>query len=150
MKEIIWEVKHFDDLTMLEFHDMIQLREKVFVVEQDCPYLDVDGEDVRTYHVLGKVDGAVVATARIFAPNESNYVIIGRICNDAIMRGKGTGRELVKQSIAFCQSSWKNAPIKISAQCYLTKFYESFGFEVQGEEYLEDDIPHIGMVIQVS
>jgi ElaA protein len=148
MNEINWQIKHFDDLTKIAFHDMIQLREKVFVVEQDCPYLDVDGEDVNAYHVLGFLNEKVVATARIFPPNEKNQVIIGRICNDDSTRGMGVGRKLVAECLAFCKAEWSEAVIKISAQCYLIKFYESFGFKVIGEEYLEDDIPHISMIIE--
>lgn len=147
MNTISWHIKHFDELTKLEFHDIIQLREKIFVVEQDCPYLDVDGEDVHTYHTIGVLDEKIVATARIFVPNDEGVVIIGRICNDESTRGKGVGRELVKQSLGFCRSEWPDSSIKISAQCYLMKFYESFGFKVNGEKYLEDGIPHISMII---
>ncbi|CAG5086658.1 GNAT family N-acetyltransferase [Parvicella tangerina] len=148
MNTIHWDIKHFNDLTKLEFHDIIQLREKVFVVEQDCPYLDVDGQDVHTYHVIGSINKRVVATARIFAPHEAGTVIIGRICNDESTRGSGMGKALVQHALDYCQRQWPSAPIKISAQCYLIRFYNSFGFEIEGEEYLEDGIPHIGMIIR--
>ncbi len=148
MNTIEWQVKHFDDLSKRTFHDMIQLREKVFVVEQDCPYLDVDGEDLQAFHLLGLQEGKVLATARIFPPNDEGFVIVGRICTDPDLRGKGVGKTLVKESLNFCESKWTHVAIKISAQCYLIQFYESFGFRVIGEEYLEDNIPHISMIIE--
>lgn len=146
MNPIQWNIKHFEELSKLEFHDIIQLRERVFVVEQDCPYLDVDGEDVHTYHVLGTMNEKVVATARIFPPNTMDEVVIGRICNDESTRGKGVGRELVKRSLNFCEEHWPTNLVKISAQCYLVEFYKSFGFKTIGKEYLEDGIPHITMI----
>lgn len=148
MDTMQWQIKHFDDLTKLEFHNLVQLREKVFVVEQDCPYLDVDGTDLHAYHLLVYKEGVMLATARIFPPDENDYVIIGRICNDTTVRGRGIGKELVKICLEFCQSEWSDARIKISAQCYLITFYESLGFKTIGEEYLEDGIPHITMVIE--
>lgn len=146
MKTTEWKIKKFDALSTIEFHDIIQLREKIFVVEQDCPYLDVDGQDPLAIHVLG-ISNNLIATARIFPPDKKGFVVIGRICTHASARGNGLGRELVKQCLSYIKENWKYAPIKISAQCYLIKFYESFGFKIVGEEYLEDGIPHITMTI---
>lgn len=146
MNNIRWQIKLFGELSTLEFHDMIQLREKVFIVEQKCPYLDVDGQDLVAYHVLGIDDDTIIATARIFSPNDNDEVIIGRICNELSARGKGVGKELVSKCLEFCNASWENRTVKISAQTYLVKFYKSFGFKTTGEEYLEDGIPHIAMI----
>lgn len=150
MNNIRWQIKRFGELTTLEFHDMIQLREKVFIVEQKCAYLDVDGKDLDAYHVMGIDDDKIVATARIFAPNDEDQVVIGRICNELSARGKGIGKELISKSLEYCKASWEDKTIKISAQTYLIKFYESFGFKTTGDEYLEDDIPHIAMIIEFS
>lgn len=146
MITVDWQIKDFGKLSIKELHDIIQLREKVFVVEQDCPYLDVDGQDPAAYHVIG-IHDKIMATARIFPPDSTGKVVIGRICNDNKYRGSGVGKKLVEQCLIFCKKSWPQATIKISAQCYLIRFYESFGFKKIGEEYLEDGIPHITMTI---
>lgn len=147
MKDINWQIKHFDELSKLEVYQLIQLREQVFVVEQNCPYLDADGLDQIAFHVLGNFNDSIVATARIFPPNEVNEVVIGRICNGENFRGSGLGRELVNRCLDFAKMKWSGKIIKISAQCYLIRFYESFGFKINGEEYLEDGIPHITMTV---
>jgi len=142
-----WSCKEFKDLSLDEFHDIIQLRETVFIVEQDCPYLDVDGKDKDALHVFGELDGNVVATTRILRPNVSyKEVSIGRVVSSPLVRGKGIGIQLMEESMKFIIEYFGDVSVRISAQTYLLKYYQSFGFEITGEEYLEDNIPHMEML----
>lgn len=139
----------FDQLTTRELYEMLALRQQVFVVEQDCPYLDADGKDYKCLHVLGKDSEAqIIAHTRIVPPGISydQYSSIGRVVISEKMRGSGIGKALMHYSMQLTYEKYPLIPIKISAQVYLTKFYENLGFVVDGEAYLEDDIPHIGMV----
>ena len=142
-----WSCKAFKDLSLDEFHDIIQLREIVFVVEQDCPYLDVDGKDKDALHVFGKYEGNIVATTRILKPGISyDEVAIGRVVTSPTLRGMGMGKQLMEESMKFVKLHFGNVPVRISAQTYLLRYYKSFGFIETGEEYLEDNIPHFEML----
>ena len=140
--------KDFESLHLRELYDTMVLRQRVFVVEQNCPYLDTDGLDQDSYHLMGVLDGRLVAYARLLPKGLSytDYVAIGRIVTAPEVRGSGVGKILVKQALKQCEILYGAGPIKISAQCYLIRFYEGFGFKTVGEEYLEDDIPHIAMI----
>jgi len=142
-----WFCKRFSELTTKEFHDVIQLREEVFVVEQDCPYLDVDGKDIDALHVFGTSGEQVIATARIL-PQGISYdeVSIGRVVVSPNARGKGIGVELMKEVMYQIEKRFGAIPVRISAQTYLLKYYAEFGFQQEGEPYLEDNIPHIQML----
>ena len=127
----------------------MRLRQDVFVVEQNCPYLDADDKDQMSYHVLGlDNEGKLQAYTRLVPVGISyeGYVSIGRVITSSAVRGKKQGVPLMEFSIQKCQELWPNMPIKISAQTYITHFYESLGFKQIGKEYLEDDIPHIAMI----
>ncbi len=140
----------FDDLTTHELYDIIHLRIEVFVVEQDCPYIDTDYRDQKAWHVCGRdEEGDLVAYTRILPVGVSydNYASIGRVITSSKIRGKGKGRELMEVSIEATRQLLGNVPIKISAQSHLNKYYGSLGFVPTGEEYLEDGIPHIGMTL---
>ena len=142
-----WSCKAFKELSLDEFHDIIQLREIVFVVEQDCPYLDVDGKDKDALHVFGEYEGNIVATTRILKPGKSyDEVAIGRVVTSPTVRGMGIGKQLMEESMKFAQVHFGKVPIRISAQTYLLKYYKSFGFAETGKEYLEDNIPHFEML----
>jgi len=142
-----WSCKAFKELSLDEFHDIIQLREIVFVVEQDCPYLDVDGKDKEALHVFGEYEGNIVATTRILKPGISyDEVAIGRVVTSPTVRGMGMGKQLMEESMKFVKLHFGKVPIRISAQTYLLKYYKSFGFIETGEEYLEDNIPHFEML----
>ena len=142
-----WSCKAFKDLSLDEFHDIIQLREIVFVVEQDCPYLDVDGKDKDALHVFGKYEGNIVATTRILKPGISyDEVAIGRVVTSPTLRGMGMGKQLMEESMKFVKLHFGKVPVRISAQTYLLRYYKSFGFIETGEEYLEDNIPHFEML----
>lgn len=141
-------VKLFDEFTINELYDVLQLRSEVFVVEQDCVYQDIDGKDRKALHVIGRnPDKKIVAYTRLF--NMGDYfekASIGRVVVSESARAFGYGHEIIKASIAAIKDYYKTEAIKISAQTYLRKFYNSHGFSQIGEEYLEDGIPHIAMV----
>ena len=130
-----------------ELYAILQLRAEVFVVEQDCVYQDLDNKDLDAYHVLGVLDTKIVAYARIFKPGD--YFLessIGRIVVKKEFRKFQYGYQLVVNSIQFIENNLQQNNILISAQSYLSKFYNSLGFTQVGEEYLEDGIPHIKML----
>ncbi len=142
-------VKHYSDLSLDEFHDILQLRINVFVVEQNCPYPELDGKDKFAFHLflLDEITNKICACARILPQNISYpEVSIGRVASDTSRRGEGIGQELMRQILLFISDKFGAVPIRISAQKYLVKFYESFGFISTGKEYLEDDIPHVEML----
>lgn len=139
----------FHDLTPYELYDILALRQEVFVVEQNCPYLDADGKDLQSYHLMCRDEaGTLVACTRLLPRGLSypEYASIGRVVNSSSVRGKGVGKQLMEKSIELCRHLFKDEPIKIGAQTYLLRFYESLGFVSTGEEYLEDGIPHTKMV----
>jgi ElaA protein len=144
-----WLLKKYDELRLNELYELLKLRASVFVVEQDCPYLDLDGKDPRAIHILGYQKNNLVAYSRIFRPGafEKTHARIGRIVIHKQSRRKGIGLELVQKSIAFCKEHFGNQTIKISAQVYLKNFYNQCGFIEKGEIYLEDGIPHFAMYL---
>ena len=125
------------------------LRQEVFVVEQNCPYLDADGKDFSAWHLMGHDDdGNLVAYARLLPQGVSyeNYTSIGRVVTAASHRRKGFGLALMKAALDNMERLFPGENIKVSAQTYLQRFYENFGFVISGPEYLEDGIPHYPMV----
>ncbi len=139
----------FQELTLRQLYELLALRQEVFVVEQHCPYLDADGLDEQALHVLGVTAAGRLATyTRILGPraDSEGKVAIGRVVTAPFARGQGYGRELMEVSIHFAQKHHGAIPIKISAQSHLQAYYRSVGFKAIGEGYLEDGIPHIGMV----
>jgi ElaA protein len=141
--------KHFDELTLDELYQLLQLRSEVFVVEQNCVYQDIDDKDRKGFHLLGCIDSQLVACARILPMGVSytDYCSIGRVCTKQTHRQLGLGKILMQHAIQHCHELYPNTKIKISAQSYLLKFYTELGFEAIGEEYLEDDIPHRAMIL---
>lgn len=139
----------FSELTTRQLYDILQLRSEVFVVEQDCVYQDIDGNDDKAYHVLFYDESTLVAYSRILPPGAYfDDLSIGRVIVKETHRGQKLGHELMKKSIEFAISQFSKSLIKISAQQYLIKFYESHGFIISGEGYLEDGIPHISMTLE--
>ena len=143
-----WTIKPFDELTLTELYALLQLRVEVFVVEQNCPFQDLDGQDDRAYHLLGySAAGELAAYARLFDAGISyEQVAIGRVAVSPAHRRRGLGQELLRQAIAQCEVLFGAQPIKLGAQQYLERFYQGFGFVQCGEGYLEDGIPHIPML----
>ena len=143
---MIWEVKEWVELSTNEAENIFSLRSEVFVVEQDCVYQDIDGKDQKAKHVLGKKNNEIIAYARIFKPGDYfNEASFGRAVVKKSERGKGVGDELVKN----CLEIITEEEIKISAQSYLKGFYGKHGFKSEGNEYLEDGIPHTAMFISM-
>lgn len=138
----------FYDLTLDQLYAMLALRANVFVMEQNCHYLDPDGKDSTALHLLGVEDNELVAYARVFPPhcNDDNKVIFGRVVVAKSARGKGYAKLLMNQILDYCHLHYPDAAIKCSAQAYLKKFYEAFGFIVKGDTYMDAGIPHLEMV----
>jgi ElaA protein len=144
--EIHWKIKSFEDLSVHELYAVLRLRSEIFVVEQNCVYLDLDGKDKKGLHLLGEFEGKIVAYSRLFKPGISfDNASIGRVVVDAHYRDRKWGQELMREAIAGIQLHFGENKITIGAQLYLKKFYESHGFIQTSEMYLEDDIPHIEM-----
>lgn len=140
----------FSELSLEQLYAIIALREAVFVVEQHCPYLDADGNDQAAHHLMGWTeDGRLATYVRILPKGVSydNYAAIGRVVTADFARGQGLGRPLMQEAVRQLHSLYgAKAGIKLSAQAHLQGYYDSVGFEAVGEIYLEDGIPHIGMV----
>jgi ElaA protein len=145
---IDWSLKTFDDLSTDELYRILVLRQRVFVVEQKCPYQDADGSDPRAAHLMGHdSDGNLVAYLRIFGKGvKYPECSLGRIVTAPEARRTGAGKELMREGLRALEQLHGKVPIRIGAQLYLEKFYREFGFERVGENYLEDDIPHVEML----
>lgn len=140
-------IKTFDQLTTSELYAILQLRSEVFVVEQDCVYQDIDGKDKKALHIIGFKENEVVAYTRVFKPGDYfKESSIGRVVVKDTVRKDGYGLDIMKASIKAVEYKFKQSTIHLSAQTYLKRFYNSLGFKEVGEEYLEDGIPHIGML----
>ena len=146
--EIKWEIKRFETLSLAELYESLQLRSKVFVVEQNCVYQDLDGKDEKALHLLGECEGKIVAYARLFKSGDYfETASIGRVVIDPDYRANKWGHQMMQNAIAGINSYFGETKITISAQLYLQHFYESHGFVKTSEMYLEDDLPHIEMCI---
>jgi ElaA protein len=145
--ELHWNLKKFDALSATELYAIMQLRNEVFVVEQNCVYQDADDKDQKSFHFMGWLDEILVAYTRII-PQGISYTeaSIGRVVTSPKYRGTGAGRKLMELSISTTFDLFNCDGIKIGAQLYLKKFYEALGFVQCSEPYLEDNIPHIEMM----
>jgi len=145
--KIQWTVKQFDELSPLQVYHILQLRNEVFVVEQNCVFQDADDKDQGSYHLMGYTDNQLAAYTRL-VPAGYIYqeISIGRVVTAPFIRRSGIGRELMLQSIKQAYALFGEQPIKIGAQYYLKRFYESFGFLQTSDIYLEDGIEHIYMI----
>lgn len=144
-----WRLAHFDDLTPREVHDIYRARIEVFVLEQECPFQDVDGADPQCWHLLGTTAGAgeLVAYSRLLpAGLKFKEPSIGRVLTTAAARGTGAGRKLMAESLAQAAKLWPGQAIRIGAQARLERFYNDFGFTKASDVYIEDGIPHIEMI----
>ena len=138
---------HFSEVPSGKLYRILALRSDVFVVEQNCAYQDLDGKDENAVWVWAEDEnGNVHATARLLPAGVSyKEMSIGRVCTSAQARRTGLGKLLMEECLKQCENSWGKETITISAQEYLVKFYNEFGFKEEGEMYLEDDIPHLKM-----
>ena len=144
-----WLLKTFDSLTLQELYAILRLRTEVFVVEQNCVFQDMDNKDQQCYHLMGWKDGQLNAYTRLVPPGVSyKEPSIGRVVTSPVARGNGTGKLLMEKSIEEIIQLYGKTPIKIGAQLYLKKFYESLGFSQTSNKYDEDGIDHIEMYRQ--
>jgi ElaA protein len=140
--------KHFNELTTKELYSILKLRIEVFTIEQQCAYQDCDDRDLICYHLMGIQNNELVAYSRLLPKGVSydDYCAIGRVLTKSTVRGQQIGITLMKTSISLCKELF-NEKIKIGAQSYLEKFYSDLGFVATGHQYLEDEIPHMSMVL---
>ncbi|WP_438012602.1 GNAT family N-acetyltransferase [Psychrobacter raelei] len=146
-------IKNFDELTAVDVYYILQARSQVFVVEQHCPYQDVDDIDFECLHLVAHMDKTLVGYCRIIPPNVGGVASnpnprIGRVLVLPEYRRNGLARDIMMHAIKYCRSKYGKKPIRIAAQTYLTEFYQSLGFEAIGEPYEEDGLSHIDMVLQ--
>lgn len=145
---IHWQDLHHSELDVPTLYALLQLRCEVFVVEQTCPYLDIDGEDLvgENRHILGWRDGRLIAYARILKNGpDPEPVSIGRVIVEGSVRGEKLGAQLMTRALASCQQHWPQKAQYLSAQAHLQPFYAGFGFQPVTPVYDEDGIPHVGM-----
>lgn len=148
---IRWQDLHHSELDVPTLYALLKLRCDVFVVEQNCVYADIDGDDLvgENRHLLGWRDGELVAYARILKSDEDEApVAIGRVIVSRAARGEKLGYQLMEQALASCRRHWPQRAIYLGAQAHLQPFYASFGFRPVTEIYDEDGIPHIGMAME--
>lgn len=148
---IDWQLLKFEKLSTAELYSIMRLRQNVFVVEQNCPYLDCDDKDQDSHHLLGRIknnpSAELIAYLRILSPKEpTDTPHIGRVVCAEDVRQNGIGKELVLQGIYYCTTLFPGKQIKISAQQYLLKFYTNLGFRISSAPYDEDGIPHVAMI----
>ena len=147
-KEIDYKWKKFDELSLDDLYAILNLRQKVFIVEQDCPYIDADYTDQDAHHLMAYKDDNLIGYLRAFGPGiKYEGSSLGRIVTEINSRGLGIGKEITKEGVNFLSKEYPNHEIVISAQHRLEHFYVELGFAARGGVYLEDDIDHIQMYI---
>ena len=145
------QVKSFQELSLEEFHDIIALRIRIFIIEQNCPYQEVDGKDKLAHHLFFKNEkDEIIAVTRIL-PQGISYaeVAIGRVVVHEDYRGTGLGNQLMADSMNFVKDKYGKVPVRLSAQKHLENYYGNHGFKSTGKEYLEDGIPHVEMLYNI-
>ena len=140
----------YNELTTNQLYNILKLRAEVFVVEQNCAYQDLDNKDNKALHLIGEINNEIIAYTRIF--KKGDYFTnssIGRVLVKKEFRKKELGKAIMEKYIEIIKKNTKEEKIEISAQKYLTKFYKDLGFKKTGKEYLEDNIPHIKMILKI-
>ncbi len=147
MSNIVWKIKTFDEFTVPELYAVLKARIDVFVIEQNCPYPDLDNYDQKAVHIWAEEDGQVLAYCRVFDKDiKYEETSIGRVLATEQARDKSLGKLLIQYAVETIENRFHTPEIRISAQDYLLRFYGGFGFEDTGKKYLEDDIPHTEMI----
>ena len=143
-------IQKFEELSPAELYAILQLRNEVFVVEQNCVFQDADDRDQSSYHLCLWENGQLAAYCRLLPSGIAydEYASIGRVVSAPRLRGSGYGIQLMKEAIRLIEQLFPGSKVKISAQCYLQEFYISLGFSCCTEPYIEDNLPHIGMILQ--
>jgi len=146
-----WKNYRFEDFTASELYSVLKLRVDVFVVEQNCPYPELDNLDQQSIHLLYREKGEVLAYARL-VPAGVKYELpsIGRVIVRQDARGRGLAKQLLERSIDYIREEWQAAAIQLQGQVYLQEFYQSFGFQPISDSYDEDGIPHVDMKLTNS
>ena len=140
----------YQDLSPDRLYEILKLRSEVFVVEQKCAYQDLDNKDEKALHLVGEKNNKIIAYTRIFKKGDFfKNSSIGRVLVKKKYRNKDYGRKIMTSSIEKLKKDPKEEIIELSAQKYLLKFYSELGFEKVGEEYLEDNIPHVKMILKI-
>ena len=146
-----FDLKHFKDLSIDELYAIMRLRQRVFVLEQKCAFVDCDELDQPSWHLMAYTDdGRLAAYSRLLPMNVAyhGYASIGRVVSEPDLRREGYGRELMREALRRAYELFGEVPLQIGAQLYLKRFYESYGFVAVGNIYIEDDIEHVHMVIE--
>lgn len=143
-------VKTFGELTAAELHDILKLRQDVFIIEQNCIYSDIDGSDRQALHLFAYTGNRLAAYSRVFGPGVKfgSDAAIGRIAVDKKHRGTTTGKNLINKSITVCKTNFPGHAIRIEAQAALEEYYMKFGFKAAGAVYPLDGIPHLQMILE--
>ena len=149
MNQVTWTCRKFEELTAAELYCILNLRSQVFVVEQNCVYLDTDGKDATSYHFCGWLHNQLVAYCRLLPPGiaYTQLASIGRVVTHPAHRKDGYGKIMMTKAIEKTYEIFNVSNIKIGAQQYLIEFYSNLGFRVTSESYMEDGIPHVEMLI---
>lgn len=147
MEELKWQVQPLMQLSATQLHALYQLRTAIFVVEQACAYQEVDEHDPQSVHLLGWQGAELLACARVCPPHTVyTQPSVGRVAVADAHRGKGLGKEIFKRALVQCRQAYPEKEIKIQAQCYLEKFYQSFGFKTVSVPYPDFGIMHVDMI----
>ncbi len=140
-------IKHFSELSLEELYKILRARVEIFVVEQNCPYQDVDNLDQASLHLFYEENGEIQAYLRLIPPrDDTNRVTVGRVIT--VARGTGLGRKLLESAIPVAVETYHPQELYLHAQCYAIPFYEKVGFVAFGDEFLEDGIPHREMLLK--
>ncbi len=146
MDNLIWKIKTFEELSTTELYEIIKARMEVFVIEQNCHYIDLDDYDQKAIHLWAEKNGEILAYCRIFDKSiKYPETSIGRVLTTKNGRGKNLGKQLMNFALNIIETRLKTSEARISAQDYLLKFYNHFGFQDTGKKYLEDNLPHTEM-----
>jgi ElaA protein len=139
------DLRRMEAFSAVDLYAMLKLRVDVFVVEQECPYPELDGNDAECLHLRLLADGELIACARLWRPTPEYHPRIGRVAVSPKDRGKRLGEALMREAIEACERLYPGEPIAISAQSHLQAFYGALGFAATSAEYVEDGIPHVDM-----
>ncbi|RMG77326.1 MAG: GNAT family N-acetyltransferase [Bacteroidetes bacterium] len=142
-----FNTKSFNNLSLNELYQLLKLRQDVFIIEQDCPYPELDNQDQNAWHLLGKTDDRIVAYLRIIPP-KNGFLSIGRVAIDEHYRGRKWAYDLMQKGLETAFDKYGKMPVKITAQEYLVNFYKKLGFKPISEVYLDYNLPHVDMVLE--